>query len=41
MKKTSTETEPPLAESFKGTSHTLNHTTPSLFSQTSPGGTRT
>ena len=38
---TSTETEPPLPQSFKGAPHTLNHTNPSpSFSQTSPRGTQ-
>ena len=42
MKKTSRETESPLAQSSKGASHTLNHTTPSPpFLQTGPEGTRT
>ena len=29
-----TETEPPLAQTFKGASHTLNHNTPSRSSKT-------
>ena len=39
---TSTGTEPPLAQPFKGAPHILNHATPSpLFPQTTPEGTRT